>query len=96
MGVLFSGKNDEYNTALEDHNICFCTTIASDITWHLVLVASMFFQKIIHMAYQYRMSGIPACALQGIAARWLNAHYKTIARSIARYGSGSWVCNPMS
>ena len=27
---------------------------------------------------------IPACALQGIAARWLSAHYKTIARSIAR------------
>ena len=26
----------------------------------------------------------PACALQGIAARWLSAHYKTIARSIAR------------
>ena len=25
-----------------------------------------------------------ACALQGIAARWLSAHYKTIARSIAR------------
>ena len=27
---------------------------------------------------------LPACALQGIAARWLSAHYKTIARSIAR------------
>ena len=27
---------------------------------------------------------IPVCALQGIAARWLSAHYKTIARSIAR------------
>ena len=26
----------------------------------------------------------PVCALQGIAARWLSAHYKTIARSIAR------------
>ena len=26
----------------------------------------------------------PACALQGIAARWLSAHYKTIARSMAR------------
>ena len=26
----------------------------------------------------------PACALQGIAARWLSAHYKTIARFIAR------------
>ena len=26
----------------------------------------------------------PACALQGNAARWLSAHYKTIARSIAR------------
>ena len=26
----------------------------------------------------------PACALQGIAARWLSAHYKTIARVIAR------------
>ena len=26
----------------------------------------------------------PACALQGIAARWLSAHYKTIARIIAR------------
>ena len=26
----------------------------------------------------------PACALQGIAARWLSAHYKNIARSIAR------------
>ena len=25
----------------------------------------------------------PACALQGIAARWLSAHYKTIAHSIA-------------
>ena len=28
--------------------------------------------------------GGPVCALQGIAARWLSAHYKTIARSIAR------------
>ena len=27
---------------------------------------------------------LPACALQGIAARWLSAHYKTIARVIAR------------
>ena len=27
---------------------------------------------------------IPVCALQGIAARWLSAHYKTIVRSIAR------------
>ena len=26
----------------------------------------------------------PTCALQGIAARWLSAHYKTIARVIAR------------
>ena len=30
------------------------------------------------------VQGCPACALQGITARWLSAHYKTIARSIAR------------
>ena len=29
-------------------------------------------------------TAIPACALQGIAARWLSAHYKDIARVIAR------------
>ena len=40
--------------------------------------------------------GNPACALQGIAARWLSAHYKDIARHSARYGSGSWVRDPMS
>ena len=39
---------------------------------------------------------ILACVLEGIAARWLSAHYKDIARHSARYGSGSWVCNPMS
>ena len=33
---------------------------------------------------QTKGKGFPACALQGIAARWLGAHYKTIARSIAR------------
>ena len=32
----------------------------------------------------YAIHRDPACALQGIAARWLSAHYKTIARSIAR------------
>ena len=31
-----------------------------------------------------KTSYISACALQGIAARWLSAHYKNIARSIAR------------
>ena len=31
-----------------------------------------------------RWDSHPACALQGIAARWLSAHYKTIARVIAR------------
>ena len=30
----------------------------------------------------------PACVLQGIAARWLSAHYKTIARGIARAMAG--------
>ena len=30
------------------------------------------------------MQTILACALQGIAARWLSAHYKDIARVIAR------------
>ena len=31
-----------------------------------------------------RGHSLPACALQGIAARWLSAHYKDIARVIAR------------
>ena len=31
-----------------------------------------------------KLTTYPACALQGIAARWLSAHSKTIARSIAR------------
>ena len=30
------------------------------------------------------MRDYPACALQGIAARWLSAHYKDIARAMAR------------
>ena len=42
VGVLLSGKYNEYNTALaqkKDHNICFCTTITSDAqgTWFLRL-----------------------------------------------------------
>ena len=34
-----------------------------------------------------RIITITACALQGIAARWLSAHYKDIARHSARYGA---------
>ena len=36
------------------------------------------------LSLQHMRLHIPACALQGIAARRLSAHYKTIARSIAR------------
>ena len=49
----------------------------------IAFVGIMAFCGIMHCC-GYPIPSIPACALQGIAARWLSAHYKTIARVIAR------------
>ena len=52
--------------------------------------------SLLHVLHKSRIRCNPACPLQGIAARRLSLHYKDSELHSACYGSGSWVCNPMS